>query len=187
MHISTKVSDVVLHLNSSENCIIYASNTNIMQRTFWADTMQCMYSKQNIFGMTNYFSENDANIYNVTSVYKIKYIFHNFMGKRTWNLTFWCHIKVKMEFVIWLLIQSTKTKTPKIIFIYFNIFWYSCAACSKFKTGEIYVLQSGSMFSSSYRQCLFSGRNSGSSHKENYVTISMFLAYVKGKKVQFTL
>ena len=43
------------------------------------------------------------------------------------------------------------------------------------------MLQSGSIFASSYRQCSFSGRNSGSTHKENYVTISMFLAYVKGK------
>ena len=145
--------------------------------------MQCIYSKQNIFDMTNCFSENDDNIY-VTSVYNIKYIFNNFVGKRTWNLTFWCHIKVMMEFVIadiWLLIHSTKTKTLKIIFIYNNIFWYSCASCSKFKTGEICVLQSGSMFASSYRQCSFSGRNSGSTHKENYITISMFLAYVKGK------
>lgn len=160
-----------------------------MQSTFWADTMQCIYSKQNILDMTNCFSENDDDIYNVTSVYNIKYIFNNFMGKRTWNLTFWCHIKVKKEFVIagiWLLIHS-KIKTLKIIFIYNNIFGYSCAICSKFKTGEIYVLQSGSMFASSYRQCSFSGRNSGSAHKENYITISMFLAYVKGKKVEFTL
>jgi len=43
------------------------------------------------------------------------------------------------------------------------------------------VLQSGSMFAVSYRQCSFSGRNSGSTHKENYITISMFLVYVKGK------
>jgi len=45
--------------------------------------MQCIYSKQNILDMTNCFSENDDDIYNVTSVYNIKYIFNNFMGKRT--------------------------------------------------------------------------------------------------------
>jgi hypothetical protein len=119
----------------------------------------------------------------------IKYIFNNFMRKRTWNLTCY-HVKVKMEFVIadiLLLIHSTKTKTLKIIFIYNNIFWYSSAACSKFKTGEVYVLQSGSMFASSYRQCSFSGRKSSSTHKDNYITISLFLAYVVGKKVKFTL
>jgi hypothetical protein len=136
------------------------------------------------------FSENYDNIYHVSSVYNIKYIFNNFMGERTWNSTFWCHIKVKMEFVIadiWLLIHSTKPKTLQSILIYNNRFWYSCAACSKFKTGEIYVLQSGSMFASSYSQCSFSGRNSGSTPKENYITISMFLAYVKDKKVKFTM
>lgn len=135
--------------------------------------MQCMYS----LVWQTVFLENDDNIFNITSVYNIKYIFNNFMGKRTWNSTFWCHFKVMMEFVIadiWLLIHSTKTKTLKIIFISNNIFWYSCAACSKFKT---YVLQSGSLFASSYRQCSWQY-----SQRKLYNYKPVF-----SKKVKFTL